>query len=131
MIVTYDPAVSGQMWLMAEYLPEVAQLDHRIFPSADLLATWLGGKTDVQTVEIPRDPPDWTLGSFWAHPERVLDPQARQATSGFARMDADIIQRVESAVERDLQTGAWDQRHGHLRRLKTYDAGLRLLINLS
>src|SRR4051812_6372531 len=32
-IVTFDPEVSGEMWLMADYLPEVAELDRRIFPS--------------------------------------------------------------------------------------------------
>ncbi len=26
-ILTYDADVSGQMWLMSDYLPEVAQLD--------------------------------------------------------------------------------------------------------
>ena len=26
-ILTYDPLVSGDMWLMADYLPEVAELD--------------------------------------------------------------------------------------------------------
>lgn len=128
-ILTYDPTVSGQMWLMADYLPEVAQLDHRIFPTTDRLASWLGGETRVATVETPRDTSDWTLGSFWAHPERVLDPQARSATSGFARMDPAIIRRVEQAVQRDLSSGAWDRRHGHLRQLDTFDAGLRLIIN--
>jgi SAM-dependent methyltransferase len=128
-ILSYDPHVSGQMWLMSDYLPEVAQLDLRIFPSSDLVATWLGGKTRVESVPIPRDTPDWTLGSFWAHPERVLDPIARKATSGFARMDAAVIQRVVSAVERDLASGAWDQRYGYLRELDAFDAGLRLIIN--
>ena len=32
-ILTFDPQVSGQMWLMADYLPEVAELDRRIFPA--------------------------------------------------------------------------------------------------
>ena len=32
-ILTYDPSVSEQMWLLADYLPEVAELDRRIFPS--------------------------------------------------------------------------------------------------
>jgi SAM-dependent methyltransferase len=31
-ILTYDPLVSGEMWLMADYLVEVAALDRRIFP---------------------------------------------------------------------------------------------------
>ena len=127
-ILTYDANISGQMWLMADYLPEVAALDRRIFPSADQLAAWLEGALRVETVEIPADTPDWTLGSFWAHPERVLDPVARGATSGFARMEAPVIDRVVEAVRSDLDSGAWDRRHGHLRRLRSFDAGMRLII---
>lgn len=128
-IVTYDAEVSGQMWLMAEYLPEVAALDRRIFPRVDTLAGWLGGSLRVETVEIPDDTPDWTLGSFWAHPERVLDPAARRATSGFARMPPGVVERVVGAVRRDLESGAWDRRHGHLRRLRSFDVGMRLIIS--
>lgn len=71
-IVTCDPSISGEMWLMAEYLHEVAALDRRIFPSIDRIATWLGGRTVVDTMPVPRDTPDWTLLSFWAHPESRL-----------------------------------------------------------
>lgn len=67
--------------------------------------------------------------SFWAHPERVLDAQARNATSGFARMPTAVVERVVRDVTRDLASGAWDARHGHLRKLTHYDVGLRLLIN--
>jgi len=128
-IVTYDPEVSGQMWLMAEYLPEVAALDREIFPSIDVVAQWLGGTTVVQPMPIPCDTPDWMLGSFWAHPERVLEPTARAATSGFARMDPVLVDRVVTDVSRDLQSGEWDKRFGHLRQLSEHDVGLRLLIN--
>jgi SAM-dependent methyltransferase len=127
-IVTYDAAVSGAMWLMADYLPEVASLDSRIFPSVETLRRWLGGPIDVETIPTPSDTTDWTLGSFWAHPERVLDPAARRATSGFARMPDAVVQRVVREVERDLESGAWDERHGHLRELEEYDAGLRLIV---
>jgi SAM-dependent methyltransferase len=128
-ILTFDATVSGQMWLMADYLPEVAQMDHRIFPAPDVIAGWLGGHTVVESMPIARDTPDWTLGSFWAHPERVLDRHARDATSGFARMTPTVVDRVVSTLERDLQSGAWDRRHGHLRQLDSYDAGLRLIVN--
>ena len=76
---------------------------------------------------MPR--PTGCLGSFWAHPERVLDPDARAATSGFARMDAAVVERVVEAVRRDLESGAWDRRHGHLRTLPCFDVGLRLIIS--
>jgi SAM-dependent methyltransferase len=128
-ILTYDPQVSGQMWLMSDYLPEVAALDLEIFPSMDRIARWLAGTTIVQPLPIPRHTPDWMLGSFWAHPERVLDSAARDATSGFARLAPTVVDRVVTAVRRDLQSREWDRRHGHLRNLPTHDVGLRLLIN--
>lgn len=128
-IVTCDPEVSGQMWLLRDYLSEVAELDRRIFPSIPKLEAWLGGTTQIQTVPVPRDTPDWSLMSFWAHPERVLDPDARQATSGFARMPAHVVERVVAEVERDLENGCWDRRYGELRGRSEYDAGLRLLVN--
>ena len=127
-ILTYDPLVSSEMWLLADYLHEAAELDRRTFPAPELVAGWLGGRTRIDVVPIPRDTPDWMLGSFWAHPERVLDERARNATSGFARLDASVVDRVVRDVRRDLESGAWDERHGHLRALDEYDAGLRLIV---
>jgi SAM-dependent methyltransferase len=127
-ILTFDAEVSARMWLMADYLSEVADLDRHIFPTLQTLARWLGGEVTAQEVPIHRDTPDWTLGSFWAHPERVLKPHARNATSGFARMSPTVVARVVDAVTRDLQDGTWDERHGHLRELDEYDAGMRLVV---
>lgn len=127
-ILTFDAEVSSRMWLVADYWPEVAALDRAIFPPPAQLAAWLGGEVDVVPLPIPRDCLDWMLGAFWAHPERVLDPGARAATSGFARMEAHVVDRVVAAVGRDLETGAWDARHGTLRGLDEYDAGLRLVV---
>jgi SAM-dependent methyltransferase len=126
-ILTYDALVSGSMWLMADYLPEVARLDERIFPAPEALARWLGGDVEVEVLPLPRDTTDWMLGSFWAHPERVLDEQARANTSGFARMPPDVVERVVTALRRDLEDGSWDERHGELRTLEEYDVGLRLV----
>lgn len=128
-ILTCDPAVSSAMWLQADYLHEVGALEHRIFPTMERLASWLGGRTEVEVVAIRRDTPDWTLMSFWAHPERVLDPKARSSTSGFALLPEAEVQRVVTALSRDLADGTWDARHGRLRQLDAYDAGLRLVVN--
>jgi SAM-dependent methyltransferase len=127
-IMTYDPEISGAMWLMAEYLPEVAELDRRIFPAPSQIASWLGGDVEISPVPIPVDCTDWMLGSFWAHPERVLDDDARAATSGFARMTPAVVARVVDHVRRDLTSGSWDARHGGLRALTEYDVGLRLIV---
>jgi SAM-dependent methyltransferase len=127
-ILTYDAPVSARLWLLADYLPEVADLDARIFPSPEMLARWLGGEVEVRPLPLPRDTSDWMLGSFWAHPERVLDEHARAGTSGFARMPPEVVERVVTALRRDLDDGSWDARHGELRALEEYDVGLRLIV---
>jgi SAM-dependent methyltransferase len=127
-LLTYDTKVSGQMWLTADYAHEIAERDRRIFPDPQLLGEWLGGEVRIEVVPSHRDCRDWMFGSFWAHPERVLDPVARAATSGFAQMSPSAVERVVSDVSRDLQSGVWDQRYGHLRELEAFDSGLRLVI---
>jgi SAM-dependent methyltransferase len=128
-ILTFDAAVCARMWLVTDYLPEVGELDRRIFPTIRQLTEWLGRGTFVRTVEVPADTPDWTFAAFWAHPERVLDPAARAATSAFARMDPAVVELVVDRLRADLESGVWDARHGNLRRLDAYDAGLRLVVS--
>jgi hypothetical protein len=127
-LLTYDALVSERMWLKADYAPEIAALDRQIFPAPKELADFLGGQVTIDVVPIRRDCTDWMLGSFWAHPERVLDPVARAATSGFARLPPTVVERIVADITRDLLSGVWDERYGHLRTLESYDSGLRLVI---
>lgn len=127
-VLTYDPDICTRLWLIQDYLPELGELDARIFPPLQTIAEILGGHVDVTAVPIPRDFDDWMLGAMWAHPERVLDEQARAVTSGFARMAPDVVERVVTQLQRDLADGSWDRRHGELRGMAEYDVGLRLLV---
>jgi SAM-dependent methyltransferase len=128
-ILTIDPRRSARMWLIADYFPEIAELDQRTCPTPETLARWLSGTVDVQPVPISRDTPDWSLASFWAHPERMLDAAARRSVSGFARLPPEVVDRAVAAIERDLRDGTWEARHGHLRELSDYDAGLLLVVS--
>lgn len=127
-IVTYDTDISTQMWLLRDYMPETAAMDRALFPSIAELAGWLGGTVTVAPVLTARDTPDWTIASFWAHPQRVLDPTARQGTSAFALIEPSVVDRVAAAVAADLADGSWDRRYGHLHDLASFDAGMRLVV---
>jgi hypothetical protein len=127
-ILTVDAEVCADMWLLRDYLPEAAALDRSTFPPIALLAEWLGGAVVVETILTGRGTPDWNLASFWAHPERVLDEEARRATSAFARMDPAVVERVVAEVGRDLENGTWEERYGHLRALDELDVGMRLVV---
>ncbi len=127
-VVTYDAEASSRMWLVADYLPEAAVLDRATFPPIERLVDLLGGSVTITPVPISRHTPDWTMGSFWAHPERVLDPVARANTSTFSRMPPPIVERCVGAVARDLESGAWDGRYGRLRSIEALDVGLRIVV---
>lgn len=128
-LLTIDPEAEADMWLFQDYIPEVLDRDRREFPPMDTIAEQLGGEMRVTAVPVPADCTDGFLIAFWSRPEAVLDPRARAATSGFARMDKAREAAAVARLTRDLDTGAWDDAHGHLRRLASLDVGLRLVVS--
>ena len=89
------------MWLFAEYLPEGAALDRRSMPPIDELSDWLGEGTRVETIPLARDTLTGCVRRS-GHPERVFDSVARAATSSFARMDSEVVERVLHELRRIL-----------------------------
>lgn len=126
-LLTIDPEVEAEMWLFQDYLPDVLAQDRLDFPTLEQLTTALG-PTRVIDVPVPHDCTDGFLLAFWSRPEAVLDPAARAATSGFARMDDTRETSAVARLDRDLSSGAWDRAHGHLRTLPALDVGLRLTV---
>lgn len=128
-LLTIDTEVEAGMWLFRDYAPELLERDRRDFPALEQIQAALQAPTRVIPVPVPADCSDGFLLAFWSRPEAVLDPGARGATSGFARMDDDREQQVVRRLARDLESGAWDRAHGHLRAQTELDVGLRLLIS--
>lgn len=126
-VMTIDADVQEGMWLFAEYVPEIAERDRREFPPIDQVVSILGGQTTVTPLPVPHDCLDGFGLAFWSRPETVLDPGARAATSGFARMDKDREAAAVARLADDLRSGLWEARHGHLRHLSELDVGLRLI----
>lgn len=126
-LLTIDPEVEADMWLLRDYVPEMLVQDRLDFPSMQDLAGALRG-IRVVDVPVPADCTDGFLLSFWSRPETVLNPSVRAATSGFARLDDQLEAAAVARLERDLASGAWDAAHGHLRTMSDLDVGLRLVV---
>jgi SAM-dependent methyltransferase len=126
-LLTIDVEAEADMWLIRDYVPELLDQDRRDFPTMEQLTEALG-PTRVVRVPVPRDCTDGFLLAFWSRPEAVLDPAARAATSGFARMDDALEAAAVARLERDLASGAWDRAYGHLRTQPVLDVGLRLTV---
>lgn len=122
-ILTWDPGSDG-FWLGQEYFPELLAFDRSIFPSMESIRQVLGPIV-VRPLPIPADCVDGFLGAYWRRPHAYLDATVRSSMSSFSR-----IQNVESRVQelrRDLESGAWRQRHRDLLSAETFDIGYRLV----
>lgn len=121
--LTWDPDHEG-FWLTQQYLPSIAALDRKIFPAMSELARALGAiRTTV--LPIPHDCLDGFLGAFWRRPEAYLDPAIRAGMSTFSRIDDEQVGLER--LRKDLASGAWERRFGHVRTHSALDIGYRIV----
>jgi len=126
-ILTCDPAALTRSWIN-DYAPEVIATEASRYPSIDVLRSGLGGTVIVQSVPIPLGCVDGFSESYYGRPEALLDPGARRANSAWSFVGPDVEARFERTLRTDLDSGAWDARHGYLRTQPTFDGSLRLVV---
>ena len=122
-ILTYDPAFRD-FWLF-DYVPELAALDEGQMPAIDAYAGWLGS-VEASPVPIPHDCTDGFLAAYWRRPAAYLDPRVRAAMSSFWKI-GDVTPGLER-LRLDLESGAWERRHGDVLELERRDCGYRLVV---
>ena len=122
-VLTYDPAFRA-FWLL-DYFPELVTLDEGQMPKITDYEDWLG-PVEVSPVPIPHDCTDGFLSAYWRRPAAYLDPRIRAAMSSFWKI-GDVSEAL-GRLEKDLQSGAWAQRHSGLLDRNECDCGYRLVV---
>ena len=128
-IFTFDLAALPE-W-QRDYLREPLAIEQTRFPSVSAIGAALGGRVRVERIPTPADCRDGFFEACWNRPEAALDPAVRACQSLWALISTDAQQRIVDRLERDLSSGLWDQRYGHLRRMTSFDGALRLVISPS
>jgi hypothetical protein len=85
----------------------------------------------VTPVPIPIDCVDGFTETFYARPEAFLDPVVRQAQSAWDFISPESAAAALDRLRRDLESGEWDRRFGHLRSQPDFIGALRLIISVS
>ena len=122
-LLTWDPSNEG-FWLLRDYFPEFLAADRKRFPPVEQLLRVL---TDVEVipVPIPHNCADGFLGAYWRRPKAYLDAEIRSGMSSFATCrDLSALQRLE----KHLDTGEWQRRHGEFLDRENLDIGYRLVV---
>ncbi len=126
-VLFFEPFAVHRFWVL-DYFDGVEDLpSERNAPGEDLLRELLPVR-EVQVVPIPRDCVDGFGAAFWARPEAYLDPAVQAGMSWMALLPEPVIERGTERLRRDLESGAWDEAHGDLRTMDTFDGGYRLAI---
>ncbi len=126
-ILTFDGEALDQFWL-ARYAPELIEAERRRYPAIDRICDVLGGVAEVTSVPIPIDCTDGFTEAYYARPELFLQRQVRAAQSAWGFVAPAAEQRAVEELRRDLESGRWEQLHGHLGSLSTYEGSLRLIV---
>ncbi len=126
-VFTWDVAHRPELWLLAEYLPEIRAMEEARFRPVAEVAGLMGAHT-VLAFPIPHDFTDGFQTAYWRRPERFLDPAVRAANSTFAQLPADVVEPAMARLRADLDSGTWARRHAGLLAREAVDYGYRVLI---
>jgi SAM-dependent methyltransferase len=124
----FDSLMHHGYWLIDDYFPAVWDLySERQAPTVAMVAEHL----DVLWVEVVLIPSDCTDGfgcAYWNRPEAHLDPGVLAGMSWSAQLPPEVLAEGVERLRNDLETGRWDERHGHLRSMTDADYGCKLVI---
>jgi Methyltransferase domain len=126
-VLTCDPDLVRGFWLY-DYAPLVLDTEARRYPAIADITETLGGRTEVIPVPIPVDCSDGFNEAYYGRPEMLLDPAARQSCSAWSFVEPAVAEQYTEHLRRDLESGAWDERYGHLREQPVLNGSLVLVV---
>ncbi len=126
-VLTFD--LDGHPEWILDYLADGVRIERPRLLPIDAVAAALGGRTFVERVPTPADCADGFVEAFWNRPEAFLDAGVRAAQSTWSLLGPEAERRIVERLRADLESGAWDAAHGHLRKAASFDGSVRLVIS--
>lgn len=126
-ILSCAPDELFKFWL-DDYCHEALAVEARRYPAMQHMADALGGAVEIQPVPIPLDCTDGFNEAYYGRPDMLLDPGARLSCSAWSFVEPARVVRFEADLRRDLDSGEWDRRYGHLRTQPEFDGSMKLLV---
>jgi ubiquinone/menaquinone biosynthesis C-methylase UbiE len=112
-----------------ELLHEGIAIERPRFRTIAEVQAGLGGRTRVERMPTPADCSDGFFEAYWNRPEALLDPEVRAGQSLWKLFAPGREEAIVERLRTELESGAWDEAHGHLRRQEQFDGALRLVIS--
>ncbi len=129
-LFTYDPEKISSFWL-TQYFPSLVADVQATFLTIPRLMSQIEAianvAVNVVTFPLPNDLSDSFAAVGWARPELYLNSDIRNGISSFANIADHELNQGLANLYKDLEIGAWDRKHGHLRQQEQHDVGYRFV----
>lgn len=129
-LFTYDPEKISSFWL-TQYFPSLVADVQATFLTIPRLMSQIeviaNVAVNIVTFPLPNDLSDSFAAVGWARPELYLNSDIRNGISSFANIADNELNQGLANLYKDLETGVWDRKHGHLRQQEQYDVGYRFV----
>jgi len=125
-MVAFDTDALADLWISADYFPEILSLKRPDGADSQGLARRLPNPM-VTPIPVPRDCTDLFFAAVWARPELLLDESVVSPMWVWQSISDSAREAGRARLASDLESGAWDQRYGFLRGKAELDVGLRLV----
>ncbi|MDP4149938.1 MAG: class I SAM-dependent methyltransferase [Bacteroidota bacterium] len=127
-IMTFDPQKLDDFWV-AEYFPEVVEVEKARYPTIEFIRTSLGGRVEITSIPIPLDCKDGFQEAFYGRPEAFLQKEIRLSQSAWGFISDDKQEEIVNRLRIELQNGNWNKKYGHYRTQPSFTCGLTLVIS--
>ncbi len=126
-IVTFDSEALEELWIAADYFPEILGLNRPSGANSRNLLTMLPASRS-SPLPVPRDCEDHFFAALWARPELLFDEDVVRPMWVWQSISEEARRAGRERLATDLENGIWDERYGHLREQSDLDVGLRLVV---
>jgi ubiquinone/menaquinone biosynthesis C-methylase UbiE len=127
-IVTFDHSALKSLWIASDYFPEILDLKRRSGATSEELTARWPGSTSVP-IPVPNDCSDLFFAALWARPEMLFAEEVVRPMWVWQSISEEARQEGRRRLQADLESGAWNERYGHLRERPELDVGLRLVLS--
>jgi Methyltransferase domain len=127
-IMTFDSEALEDLWITADYFPEMLGLKRPSGASSRDLLEKLPGATS-SPVPVPKDCTDLFFAALWARPKLLFDEEIIRPMWVWQSISEESRRAGRERLAADLESGVWEQRYGHLRAMREFDVGLRLVVS--
>jgi SAM-dependent methyltransferase len=127
-MVTFEPEALQSLWIATDYFPEILGLHRPSGASSGNLVEMLPAATSSPLL-VPSDCEDLFFAALWARPELFFDDDVVRPMWVWQSISTEARRVGREKLRADLESGAWEQRHGRLRETDELDVGLRLVVS--